>query len=85
MCPMERNLSARGGGEGIGPRVPNTGLPVSWGGKRVAVASSLLISAGLILFPTQRQCLSPFDNLQLLLFFTDILCFSLSLSNEWRG
>lgn len=55
-------------------RAPNTSVRVSPGGERVAVASSL-ISAGLILFPMQRQCLSPFDNLHLLLFFTNILCF----------
>lgn len=66
-------------------RAPNTGRPVSPGGERVAVASSRLIPAGLILFPTRRRCLCPFNNLQLLLVFPDILCFSLSLLSERRG
>lgn len=65
-CARRReNLSALGGGAGRAAefRVPSTGIPVSPGGERVAAASSLLISAGLILFPTQRRSLSPFNNL----------------------
>lgn len=66
-------------------RAPNTGIP--------CVTERRESSGGLVSphirradFVSHAAPLSPpFDNLQLLQFFTDISCFPLSLLNAWRG